>query len=139
MISNEFIEALRAWAEEIDMPLKLNTDATGQVVSVTGFTNPVTAALCILRIYIPDFKIDLESFQQVAEQVEGTIPADVLANGFVVSNNYHDFSGCIGIGAGLVQLCDIGKFSIQLQRDSSLCTFKCVAMEDTKENYLWKT
>jgi hypothetical protein len=134
MTNNDaFIEALRAWAEEIDMPIKLNTDATGQVVSVTGFTNPVTAALCILQTYIPDLKIDLESFQQVAEQVENTIPADVLAKGFAVGSNYPGISGYLGVEAGLTQLCHIGKFSIY--QDSEQDITKCVLMGSMGEKY----
>lgn len=86
----------------------------------TGFTNPAKCMLSILQDLMgyEDDEIDLESFDRVAEQLEGTIPPEVIADGFAIGEGHLTYE------EGANRLCDIGNFVVYMDHQDN--KFKCV-------------
>jgi hypothetical protein len=78
----------------------------------TGHTNPARCMLDLLRtVYDPE-DIDYESFEDVAQQLEGTIPPEVIADGFIIGEGHLTFD------EGANRLCDIGDFFVYVDGEN---------------------
>jgi hypothetical protein len=83
----------------------------------TGHTNPAKCMLELLQTVHGSEAINYPSFEMVAAQLEGTIPSEVIADGFIIGN------GHLSVEEGANKLCEIGDFFIYTDENGliSLC------------------